>query len=147
MNFQLSQKFCCQKCQNRNQNQNKNNFPAPHSNEAETQTQHKLDLKHFDRDLHLMGLAHVAKNVEERWRECVRERERGREGNTEQKVSTAKGATDEQVKRKTIANYGSSPVYRYCQPLTTGDTLSQHKNGKQNTEQNKKPEGTRREKL
>lgn len=77
----------------------------------------------------------------------VSERERGREENTGQKVSTAKGATDEQVKRKTIANYGSSPVHRYCQPPTTGDTLSQHKNGKQNTEQNKKPEGTRREKL
>lgn len=82
----------------------------------------------------------------ERDSQSVSERESAREENTGQKVSAAKGATDEQVKRKTIANYGSSPVYRYCQPPTTGDTLSQHKNRKQNTEQ-KKPEGTRREKL
>lgn len=66
-------------------------------------------------------------------RQAARQGEWDKEG-PQQKVSTAKGATAEQVKRKTIANYGSSDSGPFaCLPLlsTPGNTLSQHKNRKQ----------------
>lgn len=89
-----------------NQNQNKNKTKT-FSHRIQMRQNPKLNLRHADRDLHLMGLAHVAKN---RGREAESDKQTGRAG-PQQKVSTAKGATDEQVKRKTIANYGSSQQF------------------------------------
>lgn len=129
----MSQNFC-----SINQNENKNkNFLAPHSNEAEPQTQPQTRWQRSAFD----GPRTCCKKPG-----TDRQGEWDKEGR-QQKVSTAKGATDEQVKRKTIANYGSSHSSPFaCLPLlsTPGNTLSQHKNRKQKKTQRDEPGKTMR---